>query len=268
MKTLIATLNYKQPEMIYNLAHSLLKHLQNDNWHWMIRDNTPDDSVVEKLLPFMEHGKITIVRKPNEGTFASQHNDLMKEGLFDGYANLLMLNNDTLCLNDFLSPMVVNLRDQKVGCVGANLYYADKSLQHCGIAISEIKTPFNINNNSARALNLWPTVNRTKRKYVAVTGACLLMRMEDYKSIGGMRNEYPWCFDDVELCFRMLKEHGKISITEPQAQLMHFENTTTLKNPTELKPSYPQALKLLQRDHKDMLESNWEVYKMDANIYE
>ena len=267
MKTLIVTLNYKQVEYITRLAESMVKNLPEQGWHWIIRDNTPDESV-ELAMKKYSDPRITLLRRENTGTFASQHNELMKEGLFEGYDNICLLNNDTVAVHDFLTPMVETIKDKTVGVVGARLFYPNKQLQHCGIAISSSSMPFNISSHSASQLKIHEGVHMRSRKYIAVTGACLLIGKADYEQLGGMKDDYPWCFDDVDLCFRVIKELKKKCIGCANANLIHYENTTTLKNPSELKPSFPVAMKMLKEAHADMLDSNWEIYKMDANIYE
>lgn len=266
-KTLIVTLEYNAPGLIKQLAKSLVATLPENGWHWFVRDNsTKDDS--EAVIKEINDPRITIKRFANEGTFASQHNELMKEGLFDGYDFLLLLNNDTIAQNDFLTPMLnIIARDGDVGAVGATLIYPNGSLQHAGIVISGDGQAFNVSTYLIQKAGLFQGLPLHDREYQGVTGACLLMRVEDYKRLNGMDEEFHWCFDDVDLCLRINQELRKKCVVSSKAILTHIENYTTLKNPSNLKPSFQNAHKRLKEKHAGQLRSDIGDYRLDIGRY-
>ena len=90
---------------------------------------------------------------------------------------ILFLNNDIEAISsDWIENMVQHTVCEKVGCVGAKLYYKNNTVQHagiviglCGIAGHPFKGfPRNRTGTKGR-LNVIQNVS-------AVTGACLMMR--------------------------------------------------------------------------------------------
>ena len=262
-KTLIVTLNYNSIDLIGPLYASLNEKLPKEGWDWLIRDNS--DS---RPLADISDSRVSILPRKNEGTFASQHNDLMKEKLFDKYEYLILLNNDMIAVNDFLTPMIKILNDDDtVGAVGAQLFYPNGQLQHGGICITHDKMPFNINQYTFKKASIWPTVPQKNRIFQAVTGACLDMRVNDYKKLGGMDENFHWCFDDVDLCLRATQELGKLCVYCVDAKLIHIENYSTLKNPTNLKPNFPMAFERLKNKFQHNLRGDIQFYQGEYGEY-
>lgn len=266
MKTLFVTLTYNHHELIEQLGNSLKKKVTGD-WNWLIRDNSdPSDNrtgVVASNLNHKFDDRIIYTRRKNEGTFSSQHNELMREGYFDKYDYICLLNDDTIAATDFLPVMLSKFSDIDIGAVGATLFFPDGRLQHCGIIFHNDGLPCNINYAVMEKLNLWRTIPNVDREYLAVTGACLLMKVSDYKALNGMDEDFQWCFDDVDLCLRIGTVLKKKCVVAAEAKLVHIENFSTLKNPTNLKPNFKDAWPLLRKKHGNDLKENWLNYTMD-----
>jgi GT2 family glycosyltransferase len=266
MKTLLITLNYNQPKLIENLANSLIKWLPVNGWHWFIRDNSANDESA-KAIQAIGDARITLSSYENKGNYASMHNELMREGLMDGYDLICLLNNDMVAMTDFLTPMRAKFRDDSVGAVGAQLFYPNGQLQHAGIIIHENGQPLNVSSAVMQKLSLWPTLPRSDREYQAITGACLMMKASDYKFLEGMDERFEWCFDDVDLCLRIGQTLKKKCVYAEAAKLIHYENYSTLKNPTELKPKFPAAFELLKQKFIGQLRPDIQFYQMDYGKY-
>lgn len=264
-KVLLVTLSYNAPHLLEQLHKSLKEKLTEGQWHWLIRENSDDENKVYKTDDIY----VTVIRRPNKGNFASQHNELMQEGLFDGYDYICLLNNDTVALSNFIEPMKKILSvDKDVGAVGALLFYPDGKIQHCGICFTKDNMAFNVSSFTMPKVGLWPELPNHNREYQAVTGACLMMRLSDYKTLGGMDERYEWAFDDVDLCLRINQDLKKKCIYCKDARLIHFENYSTLKNPTELKPNLRDAYRYINekfnghmKDDAWLYQSNYGEYK-------
>ena len=63
------------------------------------------------------------------------------------------------------------------------------------------------------------------RNIAGVTGACIALRREVYAGVGGMSNQFPNNFNDIDLCFKVLQLGYRIVWT-PSAQLWHFESSS------------------------------------------
>lgn len=263
-KVLLITLSYNAPHLLAQLHKSLTEKLTEGTWHWLIRENSSDDAKVYNT----DDKNVTVVRRPNTGNFASQHNELMKEGLFDGYDYICLLNNDTIAISNFLDPMKRILSsDKEVGAVGALLFFPDGKIQHAGVAFTNQNMAFNVNTYAMQKMNLWPGLPQKSREYQAVTGACLMMRLEDYKKLGGMDEKFQWAFDDVDLCLRIGQELKKKCIYCHEARLIHLENYTTLKNPSELKPNLRDAYKYINEKFAGQMKDDVWLYQADYGTY-
>lgn len=258
-KVTIVTLTYNQPGLIDRLAKSIRDNLKED-FKWVIRDNSTNSETSNLQL---QDKRFIITKRKNDGNFASQHNELLKEGFFDDSEYICLLNDDTIAATNFLRPMLDLIARPEIGIVGSTLFFPDGKLQHCGVGFFHDGLPFNINAPAMERLGILNYLPRFDRIYKAVTGACLLISLEDYKKLNGMDEQFQWCFDDVDLCLRMGTELKKLCVTSSESKLVHIENFSTLKNPTNLKPSFQTAWPLLRKKHQRNLYSDWKNYLFD-----
>jgi GT2 family glycosyltransferase len=128
---------------------------------------------------------------------------------------VLFLNNDTEVLTpDWLERLLLLERHPEIGVVGATLLYPDGRIQHAGIF------PRSDRGCSADYGEL-----RRVRSVPAVTGACLLMRRDQFLLFGGFDEQLPLTFGDVDLC-RRVRERGLLVVVTPHARLLHFESVS------------------------------------------
>jgi hypothetical protein len=149
-------------------------------------------------------------------------NNLAAEGSVAPY--LLFLNDDTSPINsDWLEALLEHGQRREVGGVGAQLLYADDTLQHCGIVMG-LDGP--CSHGFARlpltddGYESWPHLIRNCS---AVTGACLLTRRDIFQEVGGFdETHFPVGFQDVDLCLK-IRARGYDIVYTPYARLHHFE---------------------------------------------
>ena len=135
---------------------------------------------------------------------------------------ILMLNNDVEVIHaDWLTKMVSYAQREKTGAVGVKLLYPDDTIQHAGIVLSGNEASSHIYANAERYDS---RANRVTN-YSAVTGACLMCRKEVYSELGGMDEQLPVEYNDIDLCLKMLCK-GYYNVYLPQVELYHFESAT------------------------------------------
>lgn len=164
-----------------------------------------------------------IVRDPGPFNFARLCN--VGAGHAAG-AHLLFLNNDTEpWFEDWLGAMLEHSQRERVGAVGAKLYYPDGRIQHVGIVIG-------INGIAAQVFRGAPGDHPgyfgrafTIHECSAVTGACLMTRREVFETLGGFDEGFPVNFNDVDYCLRV-RERGYRVVFTPFARLFHHEFAT------------------------------------------
>ena len=138
-----------------------------------------------------------------------------------------------LAQTDFVTDAYTILSNcPHVGIVGACLFYPDNSLQHAGVSIQQNLYPANLGELAIKKGRLDPKKVHPHyweaeiRQFVAVTGACLAIRKEDFFRLGGFHEEFHWNFEDVDLCFRMQADLHKVCCVSPGMVLTHLESQT------------------------------------------
>ena len=136
---------------------------------------------------------------------------------------LLFLNNDTeAVVPDWIEEMVRWAMLPEVGAVGAKLFYPDGTIQHAGLVIGLAGHANHV---------FWGVRERHfgpfgavdwYRNYLAVTGACMMMRRAVFDEVGGFDEDYQLAFSDVEICLRAIKK-GYRNVYTPFAKLIHYE---------------------------------------------
>jgi glycosyltransferase involved in cell wall biosynthesis len=147
---------------------------------------------------------------------------------------LLLLNDDTEVLTpDWLEAMLEFAQQTEIAAVGAKLLFPDGRIQHAGVMV--------LDGNAGHAFHGadgdhpgYFCSNVVNRNYLGVTAACLMMRRELFFQLGGMDEQFPLNYNDVDLC---LKAHqaGYRNVVTPYVQLIHYESASRLKglNPHE-----------------------------------
>jgi GT2 family glycosyltransferase len=140
--------------------------------------------------------------------------------------HLLFVNDDVAAINpDWIEAMLEFSQRPDIGAVGAKLYYPDGRLQHVGLTLLESREP-------AHLWSCWPgwhrgyfNSNATHRNVLAVTGACLMTRAKVFRSLGGLSEDFPLNYNDVDYCLKALSAGLRIVFT-PYAELYHHETAT------------------------------------------
>ena len=123
-----------------------------------------------------------------------------------------------------------------IGIVGARLLYPDETIQHFGVHVGVGKhrvaehaylgTPDLAHVNFSKS--------RMVQQFSAVTGACLFMRREDYRALGGCDEGFPVAYNDVDLCLRA-RSRGLKVICDPEIKLLHHESRSRGRDVTPAK---------------------------------
>jgi GT2 family glycosyltransferase len=138
---------------------------------------------------------------------------------------LCLLNNDVEALDgDWLAMMVRHALGRDVGAVGAMLLYGDGTIQHAGVAVGTGGAAGHVQRGIDPACITNYNWHGVTRQVSAVTGACLVVRADAYRSVGGLDEScFPVAFNDVDFCLR-LQARGLANIYCAQARLLHHES--------------------------------------------
>lgn len=135
---------------------------------------------------------------------------------------VLFLNNDTQVRQGWLRPLLKQMEDEAIVGVQSLLLYPDNSIQSCGtafVARNALPVPFLVNlapENAVQARN---------NRYKAVTAAALMVRLEDFRGIGGFDPRYVNGMEDIDFCLRLGQGQAKFAVCN-ESVVMHHESKT------------------------------------------
>ena len=139
---------------------------------------------------------------------------------------LLYLNNDTeVITSDWIEEMMGLARRQDVACVGAKLLYPDNTVQHAGVVVARGDGPIHVNMHLADSDTGYFETASLPHRLSAVTGACLLTKREVFDRLGGMDEDFPVDYNDIDFCLRAIAE-GYGVVYQPYAKLYHYESVS------------------------------------------
>jgi len=137
---------------------------------------------------------------------------------------VVMLNNDTLVLPDWLDTLVDTLdEDTKAGLVGSKLIYPDGRLQEAGGIFWQ--------DGSAWNLGRFDHPRRPEFSYARdadyISGASIAVPRALWEKLGGFDDHYrPAYAEDADLAFRIRAE-GLRTVFQPRSMLIHFEGVSS-----------------------------------------
>lgn len=189
---------------------------------------------------------------------------------------LLFLNNDIEPLKGFLNHMMETmLNNDKVGAVGAKLFYPDctnsilnsqksYSIQHAGIIFKESNgylKPFNRNNGTL----LKEDDDKNLREIIAVTAATLLINKNIFLEVNGFDENYVYGYEDVDLCLKLYSK-GYTNYYNPKSVLYHYEFGTQEKdNDLEVQERRAKNHKFFIKRWNNWLRKNYLMDKLKSN---
>ena len=141
---------------------------------------------------------------------------------------LLFLNDDMLAQNTgWVAEIQQQFNDPSVGGVGGLLLTPEGLVQCAGHANAPRPHIYGVGKDPKdQALQ---EQLMTTREVGGLSGACFAVRRADYMEVGGMCEELPSSYNDVDLGFK-LKEFGKKLMYVPSIQFVHYESIS--RDPT------------------------------------
>ena len=92
--------------------------------------------------------------------------------------------------------------------------------------------------------------------YLAVTGACLLVRRSIYDEVGGLDEGIAVAFNDVDFCLRV-HAAGYRNVWTPSAELIHHESVTRgYENTPEKIARFEKEVVILRSRWHNLLEAD------------
>jgi GT2 family glycosyltransferase len=156
-----------------------------------------------------------------EGTEGSNLSWIINRGAAHAQGDyLLLLHADTEVISgDWITSMLGFCRDHEIGAVGAKLLDRTRRIKHIGIVLGlrgvagyplrGLYGPVRYSADPAELI----------RNCSAVSGACMMVRKDVFKQVGGFDEQFG-AYSDVDFCLK-IREAGYRIVWTPDAQLYH-----------------------------------------------
>ncbi len=168
-----------------------------------------------------EFPEVEFVQSPENIGFGRANN--LGFGKVTGEA-LLLLNPDTELRSGAAEILLASLCQlPQAGLIGARLLNPDESLQLT--SVHPLPTAWNVACDSNWLRRRWwrkegPVPGDEAKEVEAVSGACMMLRTETFRQLGGFDPRYFMYAEDMDLCCKIRRAALKI-YHHPQAQVLH-----------------------------------------------
>lgn len=200
---------------------SLFNNTNYNNFSVHIIDNDSNDPVTLSFYQEIKSNpKIEIHPYHNEFNY-SEANNL---GAAQSDSDLILCLNDDMEVHnpEWLSELVQWAIRPEIGVVGTKLIRENHIIQHAGIIIGLNGFVGHIYlNTPEHYCGLFGSVD-WYRDYMAVTGACQMMRRDVFEEVQGFDEGYKLAFGDIDLCLR-IRNLGYRIVYTPFASIFHYE---------------------------------------------
>ena len=238
----------RQDFLVVNAVRSVLESSTYKNLEIVVvLDSHAPAAVREQLWQLNAGQNLRISRYDKPFNFSAKINN---GAAIAKHEYLLLLNDDTeVDSPSWIEEMLAFESIQEVSAVGAMLRYPSGLIQHAGVSTrdGDVGHPY-IGYPSDTVGYQEQLVHPVD--VIATTGACILIHRSHFEAVGGLSEEFPINFNDVDFCFKLHK-HGLRCVVTPNARLWHDESSTR------------EAGRVYEGEH-ELLLSRWEsILKKD-----
>ena len=220
-KVSIVILSKDNQKVLEQCISSIRKKTDYENMEIIVVDNGSFEQNRLKAEALSRKYEFTYICEPMDFNFSAMCN-IGAKAATGKY--LLLLNDDIEVIESgWLKRMAGQASVPGVGAVGAKLWYPDSiKIQHAGITNLGVGPGHKLVTFEDDRM-YYDGRNYFTFNYLAVTGACLMIRKDLYDEIGGMDESMPVAYNDVELCFRLHKK-GYRNVLRNDSILFHHES--------------------------------------------
>jgi len=209
---IIPTLN--RLDLLKAAVESFREHHEGDSYEIVVVENGNDSTEV-----WCKDNKVRCLKPDNPLPFGHSNNLAARE---TKSRFLLLLNNDTICTQNILLPMIATMEaNPKCVMVGAKLVHEDGTLQHGGIEFAPNGIPFHPLYGGPADLDCL----NFDRPVNGVTAACALVRRDAWEKVHGFDERYESNYEDVDLGLKFLERGWQLWFCH-SAVMTHLENRT------------------------------------------
>ena len=211
-------------------VNSILEKSTYDNYELIVvENNSKQETTFEYYKQISDNPKIKVVTYSMSDGEKFNYSKVNNFGVSQASGEyILLLNNDTEVITvNWMEELLMYAQRSDVACVGAKLYYPNKTIQHAGVvlALGAHRTAGHSHYMQHRE-NLGYMGRLCYTQDVsAVTGACLLVKKSIFEELGGLSEDFAISLNDVDFCLKA-REKGYLNVFTPFAELYHYESAS------------------------------------------
>lgn len=211
---------YNNPELTEKCVQSVIANTVDSKIEIILVDNGSDAKTIDVLHALdRDFSEVRLVLNYENLNFSLGNNIGFSASVG---ARVVFLNNDTEVTRNWLEPLLAPLASDSVKGAQPRLLFPDGTIQCVGVVFSG-HGPLGYPIYSGK-----PNEDRyagKKRKFKAVTGACLALRAADFASAHGFDPRFINGQEDVDLCLRLGAGTPSFAYV-PTSIVYHFEGKT------------------------------------------
>ncbi len=226
----VIIVNFNGLKFLSDCLNSLKTNLEGISHEIIILDNNSMDTSCQFIKENFPEVKL-IESKINYG-FGKGNNEAVKYALGQ---NLLLINNDTIVLDNLKPVLQILKKDNNIGVVGINMLNAKKEFLPVAGNFPNARNMLQL----IKLLNIsteFKTGNFSKNQYEVdwLGGSFLMLSTDTYKEIKGFDEDYFMYVEDVDFC-KKIADKGKKRIFLPKYKYIHFIGFNNSKKPFLIK---------------------------------
>ena len=225
IKTSVVILNWNGVELLRRFLPSVVAHTPTDVAEVVVADNGSTDESLHVLRS--EFPTVRIIAMPTNEGFAGGYNRALREVEAE-YA--VLLNSDVEVTAGWLEPLVAYAEaNPDVAALQPKIraYRRPELFEHAGAAggfIDKLGYPF------CRG-RIFASVEKGEGQYDSIvdifwaTGACMFVRMVDYRLAGGLDERFFAHMEEIDLCWRLHRLGRRVACV-PESTVFHLGGAT------------------------------------------
>lgn len=245
-------------ELLSMCVDSILEKTAYDHYEIVIVDNgSKDQAALDYLAGLSVRDNVRVLKADIPFNY-SRLNNLGVEQARGEY--LVLMNNDIeITQPDWIEEMLAFASQPDIGCVGAQLWYPDGTLQHGGVVLGIGGVASHAHKGIPRGNFGYFGRASAHQMFSAVTAACLMVRKSVYQEVGGLDETLEVAYNDIDFCLKV-RARGYRNLYNPFAQFVHHESAS---RGSDLEGARRQRL----QDEADIMKQRWAELIADDPAY-
>ncbi|MCR5255575.1 MAG: glycosyltransferase family 2 protein [Acetatifactor sp.] len=255
-KVSVIIANKDHTEDLKRCIDSIFEKSTYDNFEIVIVENNSETEEIFKYYDEVTaaHENVKVVKYEGKFNYSAVNNLGVKNS--DGDMVVLLNNDIEIITVNWIEELLMYAQREDVACVGAKLYYPDKTIQHAGVVIGlgAHRTAGHSHYKQHRQNLGYMGRLCYAQNVTAVTGACLMVKRELFDKVGGLDESFEISLNDVDLCLK-LRRLGYLNVFTPFAEAFHYESASRgLDDKGEKAERYNRESAAFREKWKDELE--------------